>query len=121
MFFTRQQPIFGNLQTKHMKTKTNEQALEATIEKQLTGTCLEELASLEGGVEDPSAYQRAGNGYWIGHAHDFDIEFAIDKARFWDFLERTQPDELDKLAVSNQTVTQYWVMIIKTRLIAVRL
>lgn len=29
-----------------MPSKTNEQALEAAIEKALTGTCLEELASL---------------------------------------------------------------------------
>lgn len=89
---------FGPLSIIKMKSKTNEQALEATIEKHLTGSCQEELSTLDGGVEDPEVVQRAGNGYWFGQSHDFDKEFAIDKNRFWDFLERTQHEELDKLA-----------------------
>ena len=40
---------------------------------------------------------RAGNGYYIGHAGDFNTEYAIDEAHFWHFLEATQPNELAKL------------------------
>jgi type I restriction enzyme, R subunit len=82
-----------------MATKTNEQALEASIEKRLTGTCLEEL--IENGelstVKERQELYRGGNGYYIGLPEDFDGRFAIDEYRFWHFLETTQKDELQKL------------------------
>jgi type I restriction enzyme, R subunit len=58
-----------------MVSQTNEQALENCIERSL----------LEG-----SRYEK-------GNPADFDREFAIDREKFWRFLEITQPEELDKL------------------------
>lgn len=83
-----------------MTSKTNEQALESTIEKRLTGTCLEEL--VEQGTDlntlgERQELYRAGNGYYIGVPQDFTAKYAIDEIRFWDFLQITQKDELDKL------------------------
>jgi type I restriction enzyme R subunit len=83
-----------------MPSLTNERALEAAIEKQLTGTCLEELKE-EGRLGDPVAERdflyRGGNGYYIGLPGDFNAKYAIDENRFWHFLETTQKDELAKL------------------------
>lgn len=82
-----------------MNSQTNEQALEAAIEKRLTGISLEELKSLEGGnniAERPEMY-RAGNGYYLGLPEHFNAKFAIDTHRFWHFLETTQKEELAKL------------------------
>ncbi len=58
-----------------MVSKTNEEALEALIESHLTNV---------------GAFQ-------IGQPADFDAQFAVDKRYFWQFLEATQADELDKL------------------------
>lgn len=88
-----------------MPSKTNEQALEAAIEKALTGTCLEELASLnqqtnttEGTFTNSmQAAYRTDNGYYVGYAKDFNAKYALDEVRFWHFLETTQSEELEKL------------------------
>lgn len=82
-----------------MPTETNERALESTIEKKLTGTCLEELAELngEGDVAERAELYRAGNGYYLGIPEHYDPRFAIDEHRFWHFLETTQKEELAKL------------------------
>ncbi len=87
-----------------MVSKTNEQALEAAIEKALTGTCLEELgngfnvvAEPQEIVSEPVELYRGGNGFYIGTANDYNAQYAIDELRFWHFLEITQKDELDKL------------------------
>lgn len=82
-----------------MASITNEQALEASIEKALTGTCTEDLRKASGSsiVSEPQALYRSGQGFWVGYANDFDKKYAIDQVRFWDFLETTQPDELAKL------------------------
>jgi type I restriction enzyme R subunit len=80
-----------------MHSKTNEQALEAAIEKHLTGICLEELK--EQGVsinvvnENADIY-RTGKGYYIGQAANFNARFALDEQFFWSFLESTQKEEL---------------------------
>ena len=83
-----------------MPSKTNEQALEATIEKRLTGSCLEELKEqnvpLNTANERAELY-RSGNGYYIGLPEDFNAKYAIDELRFWDFLQTTQKEELAKL------------------------
>jgi type I restriction enzyme R subunit len=79
-----------------MPSQTNEQALEASIEKKLTGTSLEELKQ-EGALQDTKELYRSGNGYYIGYASDFNAKYAIDEVRFWHFLETTQPEELAKL------------------------
>jgi type I restriction enzyme R subunit len=83
-----------------MPSQTNEAALEAVIEKRLTGTCLEEFKEKNiplNTLKEPSASYRSGNGYYIGLPEDFNIKYAIDEHRFWDFLELTQKDELAKI------------------------
>ena len=80
-----------------MVTQTNEQALEASIEKVLTGTCREQL-TLDGlGVAEANEQYRSGHQYWLGESSDFDPEFAIDRRHFWKFLETTQAEELKKI------------------------
>ena len=57
-----------------MKSQTNEAALENLIEKSLLG-----------------------DGYVQSFTSDFDTEFVIDKVKFWEFLENTQSEEIEKL------------------------
>jgi type I restriction enzyme R subunit len=87
-----------------MRSQTNEQALEAAIEKQLTGTCLEDLKkqsiSIETVNEDAAIY-RTGKGYYIGQPSNFNAQFALDEQFFWSFLESTQKEELEKLQKQN--------------------
>ncbi|WP_339697344.1 type I restriction endonuclease [uncultured Marixanthomonas sp.] len=83
-----------------MHSQTNEQALEAAIEKQLTGTSLEAIKAEElsvDGVNESEEFYRAGNGYYIGQTQHFNSQFAIDEQFFWDFLKNTQKEELEKL------------------------
>ena len=81
-----------------MPSQTNEAALEATIEKKLTGSCLEELKSESStSLNEPQELYRSCNGYYIGHANDFNVKYAIDEVRFWHFLETTQAEELAKI------------------------
>jgi predicted RNA-binding protein with TRAM domain len=83
-----------------MQSKTNEQALESTIEKRLTGSCLEDLKSQGVSInsaEERASLYRSGNGYYIGIPEDFNAKYAIDEVRFWDFLQSTQKEELAKL------------------------
>lgn len=78
-----------------MTSQTNEQALERSIEKHLTGTCQEELKQ---GIQEPTpSYGTHNRLFYVGSNRDFNKEYAIDEKRFWDFLESTQADELDKL------------------------
>ncbi|NDA64876.1 MAG: type I restriction endonuclease subunit R, partial [Chitinophagia bacterium] len=91
-----------------MVSKTNEQALEAAIEKALTGTCLEELsggvsmvAEPQGMASEPVELYRGGNGFYIGNPTDYNTQYAIDELRFWHFLENTQKEEFDKLKRSS--------------------
>ena len=56
-------------------SQTNERALEDCIERSLV---------------ERSRYEK-------GNPADFDREFALDREKFWRFLETTQPNELDKL------------------------
>ncbi|UAB80055.1 type I restriction endonuclease subunit R [Marixanthomonas sp. SCSIO 43207] len=83
-----------------MHSQTNEQALEAAIEKHLTGTCLEDLKqqglAIDAVNEDAAIYQ-TGKGYYIGQPSNFNAQFAIDEQFFWDFLQSTQKEELEKL------------------------
>ena len=58
-----------------MFSKTNEEALESSIEK----------------------YLLDNHGYIKGHSKDFNKEYAIDEIRLFDFLEISQKDELEKL------------------------
>ena len=76
-----------------MVSQTNEQALEAAIEKQLTGTCLEDHKV----VSDGDVPFSPNHGYKLGYPQDFNAHYAIDTKQFWAFLEATQKDELEKL------------------------
>lgn len=83
-----------------MPSQTNEQALEAAIEKRLTGSCLEDFKEQGISIEAGNEY-RSGNRYYIGASNDFNAKYAIDEVRFWHFLETTQPEELDKIQKQN--------------------
>ena len=76
-----------------MVSQTNEQALEAAIEKQLTGTCLEERQK----IADDEVPFSEGHGYQLGLPNTFNAHYAIDNKFFWAFLEKTQSEELEKL------------------------
>ncbi|MGB1311671.1 MAG: type I restriction endonuclease subunit R, partial [Leucothrix sp.] len=80
-----------------MVSKTNEQALEAAIEKYLTGTCLEELK--DGTQEAPR--DLSNRFYLAGHHADFDKQYALDTRFFWAFLKNTQEKELEKIQRNN--------------------
>jgi type I restriction enzyme R subunit len=83
-----------------MPSQTNEQALESTIEKKLTGSCLEELKP-RGDMQEQLEVYRSGNGYYMGYANDFNTKYAIDEVRFWHFLATTQAEELAKIQKQN--------------------
>jgi len=77
-----------------MVTKTNEQALEAAIEKSLTGINSEALKAGEEAINK-------GADYKIGLPADFNMQYAIDNRFFWEFLEKTQEEELEKIKRNN--------------------
>lgn len=83
-----------------MSSQTNEQALESSIEKFLTGTCQEELKL--GVISEPLPTYGTNDKFHMGFNRDFNKEYAIDEKRFWDFLERTQENELEKLKRDSQ-------------------
>jgi len=76
-----------------MVSQTNEQALEAAIERHLTGTCLEDIKA---GIQEAAVYS-SNNPYQLGSPADFDMHYALDTRYFWQFLENTQEQELEKL------------------------
>lgn len=80
-----------------MVSQTNEQALESAIEKHLTGTCLEDLKN---GVKE--VIPNFNNKHFeLGYPSNFDMQYAIDKKFFWQFLQTTQEEELDKIKRNN--------------------
>ncbi len=81
-----------------MTSQTTEQALEACIEKALTGPRKEEQREGMIGEEERGPMYGPHAGYEAGFAADFDREFAVDGAKFWRFLEETQAEELAKLS-----------------------
>jgi len=76
-----------------MVSNTREVALEQAIQKHLTGHTTEGLA----GAHTPVG----GGPYLIGLPGDFNAQFALDTAMFWQFLETTQAKELAKLQSRN--------------------
>ena len=78
-------------------SNTTEAALEASIERFLSGGVTGEAPEQYIGDEDKGGYGGKGAGYARGLSKDFDAEFALDTAKLWEFLEGTQPDELAKL------------------------
>jgi len=79
-----------------MKSQTNEQALESSIEKALTGISQEELKE-QGVVAETMPGFGTNEMFYVGFNSDFNKEYAIDEKRFWHFLETTQEEELNKL------------------------
>ncbi|RQP11915.1 MAG: type I restriction endonuclease subunit R [Chryseobacterium sp.] len=77
-----------------MRSQTNELALEVAIEKTLAGCSTEDIKN---GIVSEATTPYGGNGYYIGSPADYNARYAVDEVRFWDFLENTQPEELDKL------------------------
>jgi type I restriction enzyme R subunit len=77
-----------------MPSQTTEAALEACIERALTGSV--SVAAKEVVLQDPEA-DYGGNGWKRGKPGDFNAEFAVDEAILWSFLESTQAKELAKL------------------------
>ncbi|MBF0266604.1 MAG: type I restriction endonuclease subunit R, partial [Gammaproteobacteria bacterium] len=49
------------------------------------------------GVKISGINKILGNGYLLGIASDFNAKYAIDEKHFWQFLEETQSNELEKL------------------------
>src|SRR5690554_6224339 len=98
-----------------MHSQTNEEALEAAIEKALTGASQEYshgvvpvldplIPNVESDTEhttDSDPTYRSGKGYYIGFPNDFNARYAIDEKRFWHFLEATQKEELEKIQRSS--------------------
>lgn len=76
-----------------MVSNTREVALEQAIQKNLTGWTTEELAGKPLPV--------GGGPYRIGLPGDFNAQYALDTAMFWQFLEATQGKELAKLQSRN--------------------
>lgn len=76
-----------------MYSNTSEIALEQAIEKILTGSCKEERTSFSN-EED---IQYTNELFVSGQPRDFNKRFAIDTKYFWQFLENTQKEELEKL------------------------
>jgi type I restriction enzyme R subunit len=79
-----------------MPSQTNEAALEACIERHLTGGVSASATESTVIKEEPSGSGK-GNGYLRGKPGDYNAELALDEAMFWAFLEKTQPEELAKL------------------------
>lgn len=77
-----------------MVSQTNEQALEAAIEKYLTGISSEELKVGEQPMDQSL-------GYLVGYPSDFDMQYALDGRYFWEFINKTQEDELEKIKRNN--------------------
>ncbi|WP_372933112.1 type I restriction endonuclease, partial [Shewanella putrefaciens] len=83
-----------------MVSSTNEQALEASIERALTGHCLEDQkAGISDGIVTPYGVNHCG--YSSGYSSDFNMQYAIDERFFWQFLQKTQEVELAKLQKNN--------------------
>jgi type I restriction enzyme R subunit len=77
-----------------MPSQTNEAALEACIERALTGGVT--LPAKNAALNEPVA-DYGGNDWKRGKTSDYNAEFALDEAMLWRFLEGTQAKELAKL------------------------
>lgn len=76
-----------------MHSNTSEIALEQAIEKKLTGSCKEDRKNFS--KEEDIQY--TNELFVSGQPGNFDKRFAIDTQYFWQFLENTQKEELEKL------------------------
>tara|TARA_R110000787_G_scaffold274543_1_gene382533 strand:+ start:20306 stop:23350 length:3045 start_codon:yes stop_codon:yes gene_type:complete len=83
-----------------MVSATNEEALEITIERVLTGEKAQTVQA-KGNLGLTPADYAAGNGFKIGLPTNFNALYALDEKIFWQFLESTQADELAKIQKNN--------------------
>jgi type I restriction enzyme R subunit len=72
-----------------MVSNTKEIALEQAIQKHLTGWATEELDGAPPTIDSAK--------YRIGFPSDFDAQYALDTRLFWEFLKKTQGEELEKI------------------------
>ena len=80
-----------------MVSQTNEQALEAAIEKSLTGISHEEMKAANMSIEEAAAQYGDKHPFLVGDTNDYDPQYALDTRRFWSYLEKTHEEELEKL------------------------
>lgn len=94
-------------------SNTTEKALEALIQKTLTGYDIDELKNetSASGPADRMELFLKGNQYRVGLPHDFNKEWAIDEYRLWHFLENTQPGELAKLKRSSGYRNKFYTLL----------
>jgi type I restriction enzyme R subunit len=79
-------------------SNTTERALEESIEKFLSGGISSPSPKSGEPAEDQSDFNaNKGAGYMRGLSKDFNPEYALDTAKLWEFLEKTQAGELAKL------------------------
>lgn len=86
-----------------MTTDTSEKGLENLIMRYMTGT--DGLSSETD--EQVSEFPPAGGSGWIaGYGASYDRAHAIDSSQLFTFLEATQPEEYEKLGISNYKDTK---------------
>lgn len=78
-----------------MTTIANETEFERTIQRALTGTTIE--ATPTNTLAEPAAAYGQNQGFVLGYPQDFDANLALDKRLFWQFLESTQAETLNKI------------------------
>ncbi len=84
-----------------MPSQTNEQALESAIEKALTGFCLEDLKAQVQGIQETPAEYVSNNCFKAGSPNDFNAQYALDEHWFWQFLQNSQAEELERVQKNN--------------------
>lgn len=88
-----------------MTTDTSEWGLESLICQELTGTHYEKTSSgLNVTGEDTLSY--GGSGWIYGNSNDYDREFCIDLVQLSTFLNSTQPQKAESLALKNDNPTR---------------
>ena len=90
-----------------MPSQTNEQALETTIEKKLTGTTTEDLKGQAYWLDmrEDNLYN-SGNSYYIGNAKDSNPRVAIDGYRFLAFFAKLPKRGIGKAAKATRLETK---------------
>ena len=78
----REEMISKSKKITTMPSQTNEQALEAAIEKSLSGSNLEELKSDNRVLQDSPELYGSSTGYYMGLSSDFNPKYCIDEIRF---------------------------------------
>ena len=71
--------------------------MEEGIESFLAGAVVSTTGQQGDAKEEGEFRTRGKGGYEKGDPKDFDPALALDRAKFWNFLEKTQPEECKKL------------------------